>query len=200
MDRKDIITKAEEYVRKLFEVHQNDILVYHNIEHTVKVVEATRQISDYYPLNALEVQSVQVSAWFHDVGYLFVLCNDHEKKSAEVAIDFLEGENADAELIEKVRESILATKIFSTPDSITAKILADADLFNLGTTDFKETNKKMWVELKRCYGKKIPAQEWYESALELLEKHQYHTEYCRNLLQKGKQKNIEFLKDWLNKT
>lgn len=199
MEHKDIISKTEEHVRKLYEAHSNDIFVYHNLEHIEKVVKAANRIGNHYKLSGLEIQAVQIAAWFHDVGYLSFHSNGHELRSAVLAAKFLKRQNADLELIEKVKEAILATEIFSPPTSLIGKIVADADLFNLGTPDFRKTNKKMWVEMKRCYGKKIPAREWYQSALELLEKHQYHTEYCQNLLEKGKQENIDFLKEWLKK-
>lgn len=199
MNHKGIIAKSEKHVRALFEAHPNDIFAYHNIEHTEKVVKAASQIANHYSLNELEWQSLFVSAWFHDVGYLFVLCDGHEEKSVELAADFLDEIDAGQQLIESVREVILATKIFCTPPSLTARILADADLFHLGTPEFKETNKKMWVEMKRCFGENIPADEWQKGALRLLKKHQYHTDYCRNLLDEGKQENIEFLREWFEK-
>ena len=197
MEHKEIIIKAEHHVRELFDTHPNDVFVYHNIELTEMVVKAAAQIADYYQLDELETHSVHISAWFHDVGYLFVLCDGHEEKSAELAATFLEEEGVNEELIKNVRESILATKIFCKPPTLISKILADADLFHLGTPDFKKTNKKIWVEMKRCFGEKIPADEWQKGALKLLEKHKFHTEYCRNLLQKGKQENINFLREWL---
>lgn len=199
MNHKEIIDKAENYVRELFDSHPNDVFAYHNIEHTEKVVKTAAQIAEHYSLSEFEIQSVHISAWFHDVGYLFVLCDGHEEKSADLATSFLEEQGAHHHLIQNVRESILATKIFTKPDSLIAKILADADLFHLGTPEFRKTNKKMWVEMTRCFGEKIPADEWQKSALELLERHQYHTEYCRNLLENGKQENIEFLREWLKK-
>lgn len=199
MKYKNIILKAEAHVRKLYKTHGDDIFAYHNLDHTEKVVQAASQIADHYQLSEEESQAVHIAAWFHDVGYLFVLCDGHEEKSAELATAFLNQENTSLELIKKVSESILATKIFCTPPSLIAKILADADLFHLGTPEFKKTNRKMWEEMKRCFGEKIPADEWQKGALKLLEKHQFHTEYCRKHLQKGKQENIDFLKEWLGR-
>lgn len=199
MDRNEIIKRAEDHVRKLYKTHGNDIFAYHNLDHTEKVVQAASQIADHYQLSEEELQAVYIAAWFHDTGYLFVFCDEHEEKSAELATVFLKQQNASQKLIKNVSESILATKIFCTPPSLIAKILADADLFHLGTPDFKKTNKKMWVEMKRCFGEKIPAEEWYLGALRLLEKHQFHTEYCQKLLQEGKQENIDFLREWLER-
>lgn len=198
MARNEIVDKAETYVRVLYEKYPNDVFTYHNLGHTEQVVKAARQIASYYRLDGQDLRAIQIAAWFHDVGYLFVDCyEDHEVKSAELAATFLENNQEDSVLIEKVRECILATKIFCSPPSLIAKIVADADLFHLGTPDFRKTNKKMWVEIKRCFGEKIPADEWYRKALKLLERHRFQTEYCRELLREGKQENIDYLKKWL---
>lgn len=199
MNYKEIIHKAENHVCELFEAHQNDVFVYHNLEHTKEVVKVAGKIAEHYNLSTQDYYAVLLAAWFHDVGYLFGCDKGHEEKSAEVATLFLEEMKADPMLIENVREGILATKMFCNPPSLIAKILADADLFHLGTPDFKKTNKKVWIEMKRYFGKRIPAYVWQKGSLKLLERHQYHTKYCRELLQEGKQKNIDFLREWFEK-
>lgn len=199
MKKKEIITKAEDYAREVFEAHVNDSFAYHNLEHTQMVVKATEKIAAHYHLDDQDLDAVLLAAWFHDIGYLFVDVHEHEKKSADLATLFLEEENASHVLIQKVRECILSTKIFTQPTSLIGKIVADADLFHLGTAEFKKTNKKMWVEMKRCFGVKIPTKKWFKGALDLLEKHEFHTEYCQNLLEEGKQENIDFLREWIQK-
>lgn len=197
MDRNEIINRAESRVRELYKIHLNETFVYHNLEHTELVVRAAKQISNHYNLRRQDYQAVLVAAWFHDVGYLFGCTADHEEKSAEQATKFLKEQTEDLGLIEKVKECIRATKIFSEPSSLIAKIVSDADLFHLGTPHFLTSNKQILEEMKRCFGKTISADEWHRTSLTILEKHRYHTDYCRNLLQKGKQENIDFLKWWL---
>lgn len=200
MEHNKIIDKAEVCVREIYEKYPREVFTYHNLGHVEQVVKAAGQIASHYQLNDQDFRAVLIAAWFHDVGYLFMDCyDDHEIKSAEFATSFLVDNQEDSILIEKVCECILATKIFCEPTSLISKIVADADLFHLGTIDFRKTNKMMWVEIKRCFGKKIPTDEWYKKALYLLEKHQFHTEYCREHLQEGKQENIDFLKEWLKK-
>lgn len=200
MDRNEIIDMAEAHVREIYEKHPSDVFTYHNLGHVEQVVKAAGQIASHYQLNNQDFRAVQISAWFHDVGYLFVDCyDDHEVKSAEFATSFLVDNQEDSVLIKKVYECILATKIFCDPPSLISKIVADADLFHLGTIDFRKTNQKMWIEIKRCFGKKIPADEWYKKTLKLLEKHRFHTEYCRELLKEGKQENIRYLRERLVK-
>lgn len=187
------------YVRELYKTRQNPTFVYHNLDHTKMVVKAVVQIAGHYRLDEQETMVVQIAAWFHDTGYLFGFFDDHEEKSAELAVSFLEDEKADPVLIKKVRECILGTKIFCRPPSLIAKIVADADLFHLGTPDFPETNKRVLKEMERCSGKKFSTEEWLRGALEMLEKYEFHTDYCQNFLKEGKQRNIKYLREWLEK-
>lgn len=199
MDRNEIISRAKSHVRELYKIHLNETFVYHNLEHTELVVRAAKKISNHYNVFGQNYQAVLVAAWFHDVGYLFGCTADHEEKSAEEATEFLNDQNEAPGLIEKVKECILATKIFSEPPSLIAKIVSDADLFHLGTPHFLTSNNQILEEMKLCFGKTIPADEWHRMSLTILEKHRFHTDYCRKLLQKGKQENIDFLREWLKK-
>lgn len=199
MNRNEFVKKAELYVRGLYKTHASPVLVYHNLDHTKMVVKAALQIGGHYRLNEQENTAVLIAAWFHDTGYLFGCVDEHEEKSAELAASFLEGEKADPVLIKKVRECILGTKIFCCPSSLIAKIVADADLFHLGTSDFPKTNKRVLKEMKLCSGKEYSTEEWLRGALELLEKYEFHTDYCRNFLKEGKLKNIKYLRERLEK-
>lgn len=199
MDQNEIIDKAESHVRKLYDTLANENFVYHNLEHVELVVKAARQISEHYNLHGQNYRAVLVAAWFHDVGYLFGCTDDHEEKSVKKAAEFLQEQNADSALKEKVKECIDATKIFSEPSSLIAQIVSDADLFHLGTPHFLTSNKQILEEIKLCLGKTITAWEWQQKSLNILEKHRYHTDYCQNLLQQGKEKNIELLKRMVEK-
>jgi predicted metal-dependent HD superfamily phosphohydrolase len=198
MNCNEIVKKAERHIRELYQEHLRPEFVYHNLEHVERVVKLSGQIADHYTLERMEVESVFVAAWFHDTGYLFS-SNEHEEKSAKLAVSFLKQEKADNGLVKKVKECILATKIFKKSASLSAEIVSDADLFHLGTTDFWDTNKRMKEEMELRFGKEIPSWQWNEGALRLLIRHRFETDYCQALLQEGKQKNIDLLREWLMK-
>lgn len=182
--------KTAEYVRGLYKAQAGENLVYHTISHTEGVVKAAEQIADHYQLNELDYLAVCIAAWFHDTGYLFGLPEEHEQKGAELAADFLEKAQADPELIEKVRQCVLATKLTCRPASLIEKIIADADLFHFGTDGFRESNKSMRREMELRSGKEIPGEQWRKSTLIMLKRHEFRTDYARALLQKGKLENI----------
>lgn len=197
MDQSELVRKAEIYVRQLYDENLRPVFVYHNLEHIENMVKAATKIADHYPLKEEDQAAVHIAAWFHDSGYLFVK-KEHEEKSAELAELYLIEEKVDQTLIEKVRECILATKIFSVPTSPIAKIVADADLFHLGTNEFWRNNLKMREEMELRFSKKISAVRWQKGTLKLMEQHHFHTDYCQNFLQKGKEENIRLLRMRLN--
>jgi predicted metal-dependent HD superfamily phosphohydrolase len=194
MDYKSIQEEAQQYVRSYFNAHLNEKLIYHNRYHTEKVVEAATTIARHYRLGERDLFIVTVAAWFHDIGYLKGGGTDHEQKGAVMADAFLAGTGVDAATIDAVKKCILATKLPQSPSNLLEDIVCDADLFHLGTDEFSERNKLMRKEAEAVQGKKIAKDDWRRSTIRLLESHQYHTEYCRSLLDEKKRENLAKLK------
>ncbi len=65
-----LLPDVEEYVTVLFTREWPDSLVYHNIDHTLRVVKNAELIGTHENLNEEEMDIVKIAAWFHDVGYL----------------------------------------------------------------------------------------------------------------------------------
>lgn len=59
------------YVSAVFYKYIKPELVYHNLEHTIRVVERTLEIVNYYKLGATERFILLAASWFHDTGHLF---------------------------------------------------------------------------------------------------------------------------------
>ena len=76
------------------------------------------------------------------------------------------------------------------PDTLVEKIICDADLFNLGTDDFREKNKLLKKEKEALGNMKIDGITWRASTISMLNNHQYHTDYCQLLLNKTKAENV----------
>lgn len=112
-----------------------------------------------------------------------------------MAAAFLTGTGVDAGAIQSVKGCILATQIPQKPTNLLEDIVCDADLFHLGTDRFSERNKLMRKEGEAFKGKKIDKDEWRRSTIRLLESHQYHTDYCRLLLNEKKQENLDKLRE-----
>jgi predicted metal-dependent HD superfamily phosphohydrolase len=197
MDYHNIYKKVESFVRELYEKNQTGNLLFHTLEHTENVVDYVKEIAAQSQLTDREQFILYTAAWFHDTGHLFTEPSRHEMRSVELMKDFLSRHIQDEQTIREIGDAILSTKMPRNPEGLLQEILCDADTYHLGTKKFKTTNKllKKEYELRRV---PEPTDGWNRSALSFLESHRYFTEYCRNLLNEGKQKNINRLRKKLN--
>ena len=189
----NLYKKAAQHVTGIFEEYSHPNLVYHNLEHTQKVVERTQEIAAHYQLKEQDMLTVYIASWFHDVGHLFTDLANHEKKSIEMMKDFMNKESANEGVIGAIESCITATRIPHEPTNLLEEILCDADTYHFGTKEFKKTNKR----IKREYElRKFTAvtMDWEKNTVELLEKHHFFTTYCQALLSEGKERNIESAK------
>ncbi len=76
---------------------------------------------------------------------------------------------------------IAATKIPQRPKNILEKIVADADLFYLGTPDYKQYSEKLYKELKH-FDPSINDEKWLKIQVNFLSSHSYHTKYGKEVL------------------
>lgn len=193
-----ITEQAEIYVRNYFTAHYKPEFVYHNLKHTEYVASHAKEIANHFQLNEKDYFVVIVSAWFHDTGY-FTAPENHEQESARLAKNFLLEKEVSEEEISAIESAILATKMPQQPKNILEEIVCDADLYNLGTDDFPETDKKIRKEREVLISKHIGKTAWTRSCTNLLSKHQYHTDYCRLQLNDTKEKNLKKLQEKLEK-
>lgn len=193
MDHHNIYKKVENFVTELYEKNQTDSLVFHNLSHTEKVVERAKEIGQQYQLSEKDQFILYSAAWFHDAGHLFVDPSQHEIKSAELMRDFLSRYVEDDEVLREIGDCILATRMPRNPDTTLQQIICDADTYHLGTKEFRTTNKqvKKEYELRKI---QVPPGGWKKSSFNFIENHVFYTDYCKNLLDKGKQDNIERLR------
>ena len=88
----------------------------------------------------------------------------------------------------------MATKIPQTPTNQLERIIADADLEYLGTDDFVRQGNALYEELLH-FNPSLSEQAWNELQLTFLEKHDYHTDYCKKYREPKKKENIESVKE-----
>lgn len=181
------------YVKEFFNRQGKPELLYHNIQHTEDVVAAAYKIGNHYLLEAADFFVIITAAWFHDTGYYINLLQ-HEVSGAELAAAYLAEQDVSAEVIAQVQGCILATRMPQSPKNELEAMVCDADLFHLGTADFKEKNKCMRNEFSQLKGIPISKQQWRLSTLVFLEGHHYHTDYVKMLLEDKKNEHILAIK------
>lgn len=198
MNYQKLFVDTEEFVSSMFDSYARKGLIYHNITHTKYVVKKATQIAAHYDLSEEETFILNLSAWFHDVGYLFGTAQGHEERSVESMKEFAESKQISQTVIDKAADCIMATKYEVDPNSLLEEILVDADSYNLATKRFKKSNKYVFKEINAA-GKEVSELEFLQKALVMFEKHQYHTKYAQELLRDSKLKNMKKLKSKIAK-
>lgn len=192
MNYKALADKIESYVRQHFQEKSKPELYYHNLQHTEDVVTAVMQIGNHYQLDDKDFFAVTAAAWLHDIGYLQTREN-HEEISRTEARKVLSGLQVSGPVLQKSEQCILATRMPQQPHNLLEEIICDADLFHLGLDTFPESNKRLRKEFNAVHQTEISKPQWRSQSIAFLQSNQYHTDYCRLLLNPGKEKNIQQL-------
>lgn len=188
-----IIDSAKNEVKELLEKKLDARFVFHNLLHTRQVAEAAEAIATFYRFDEEEIFILLLAAWFHDTGFITGRIEGHETESMKIAQSFLLKRNVAPTIISKVLLCIKATKMPQHPVSGIDKVLCDADLFHLGSNNFKERTELLRREFQDYYNTEITEKEWNLRNIEFLNSHHYFTGYCQQMLEPVKQRWIKSL-------
>lgn len=185
-----LVSKVQAYCKELFTEKLSESFVYHNYEHTERVVDAARIIGRESELSDEELQLVTIAAWFHDVGYTEG-CTNHEETSVEIAEPFLKNEGLSQKQIEVITNCILATRMPQAPKTLMEEVLCDADMHHLACTDYRKMSDRMHREIELIKDKQISDEEWNQMNCSFFKDHEYFTEFGKKHLQPIKDENLK---------
>jgi uncharacterized protein len=190
---KSSYTLAIEYALAQLEQKLPDFLTYHSYFHTVQeVLPAARLLAQECGLPDEDIRLLEIAAVYHDIGYLTDI-QEHERAGVKVAQEVLPGFGIDSAEVEAITSMILATRLPAQPANLLEQILADADLFVLGSEHFFKRSEDLRRELG-ARGQAHSLQEWYQIQLAFMEEHAYFTPAGARLCSSGKRRNIQELK------
>lgn len=198
MNYQQLFVDTEEYVVNMFDQHRIEHLCYHNLSHTKYVVKRATEIAAHYELSEEDTFIILLSAWFHDVGYLFGDSAGHEERSVDKMKEYAAAKNLSEEVVERASTCILATSMQARPQNLLEEILKDADSYNLGTKRFKKSNRNVCEE-GRAAGNEIEDADFYKKTIAMMEGHKFYTSYAQEALTDSKSKNMKKLQSKLNK-
>lgn len=110
----NILQKAENFIFQLFKDNLSSDYIYHNFNHTLRVVDSVRQLIKGEKVSEEDAEILEIAAWFHDAGYING-GERHEEKGAQIAEDFLKENGFPDDKISKVKALIIATEIKRSP-------------------------------------------------------------------------------------
>ena len=187
-----IIHKAENYVKEKFKKLSPD-LKYHSEAHTFAVKEACLLISNEMKVSKEESEILQISALFHDIGFLEVY-QGHERVSKTYAQAFLKKHNYPEKKLQAVLQCIDATVQDRTPQNKLEKIIKDADMVHLSAKDYMESIESLRFEWATFLDKHFNEYTWANMNYDFLKNHEFYTSAAKELFSKGKESNKKRLK------
>ncbi|TXK71104.1 Pycsar system effector family protein [Mesonia sp. HuA40] len=187
---KDLIAQTETFVFDLFATKLPNTFVYHNFNHTKRVVKSTKELIENSEIHVKEHQPLILAAWLHDTGYTQTY-KQHEDESIKIAREFLTKVKADPDLIESVCHYIEQTKSHLEPKKLGDKIIKDADYSHLAKDYFEDISELLRQELKLLNIKNCSPTEWIAENIELFTmKHQFYTPYAVKNWKIQKEENL----------
>ena len=188
--KNDVAESAEGFVRKLFTDHLKPEFTFHNIHHTLNVVNAALQLCDSERCNDAEKEIVALAAYFHDTGFTR-LYDCHEDESVHIALRYLNEKGYSQNNLEQTIKCIRATKLGAEACHITEMILQDADMAHLASDNYFSMLTDLRREVESLQYKNYNDKEWLEQNLNFLLQHSYKTYSGKMLWNEQKKKNIE---------
>jgi len=189
----EIVQDVENYVVDLLTHKLSPDFLYHNLRHTQRVVNSTKELIEHYELDIKAAEELELAAWFHDTGYTKGFEN-HEESSCDISETFLKKHGFDEKRINAISKLIMATKRFYEPKTLKEEIIRDADGSHLGRKSYVETSEILREELSRLGIGEYSSEEWRAMNIEMFRtEHRFYTDYALENWQPRKDKNLRKL-------
>ena len=199
IDQEGVINlKLRERIHKDFSEKLDQKYLYHNLEHTKRVIKSAIKIGASYDLSDDQWKVLLTACLLHDFGFIKSHIN-HEETGAEIAGSILTEYGYNQDQIKSVKSLILVTEAIAIPNNKLESIIRDSDLEYLGSNDFEKISEKLKDEWIVC-DVVSSEEEFYKLQLDFLINHQFHTEYMRKKGKKLKNKNIRYAHQMVKKS
>lgn len=183
--RKTIVYRAGRYVTRLLIQELPTGRVFHNLHHTINVMQGVLKIGQAEQLPGGEMELALLAAWFHDTGHVRTYVG-HEVVSMEIARKWLTKQEYSEERIKQVMRLIEVTTMPQDPKTRLEAVICDADLYHLSFHTYDHYQEMLREEWRRELGIVVSDEEWDRSNQEFLETHRYFTNFGKRELEPRK--------------
>lgn len=187
-----LLNKVKLFVEDRLKNRLSQKMYFHNLEHTLLVVEGVQVIGGEAGLSKADHLVVVLAAFLHDLGYTEKYIG-HEEASAAIAAEFLLANGFSQERTELVSGCIMATRFPQYPKNELEMVICDADFYHFSLNDYQNYADRLKAEWEENLGLIYTDAAWDTLNLEMLRRHEYFTAYGRKTLQEKKMLNIEKL-------
>lgn len=191
----NIVQKAENHVFGLFKDKLSPDYIYHNFNHTLRVVNNVRTIALAEGVNEEDTEILLLAAWFHDAAYIEGP-TDHELRSGVMAVEYLTANGYPADKAARVASLIKVTKLGINPETRDEMIMRDADCSHFSDLNYCDLSQLLREEWKITQGKEFSDLEWaLINRNVLIHEHRFYSDYGKEKLQPLKEANIARLQN-----
>jgi uncharacterized protein len=184
--------KMRRYVFEKLAAELDPRLYYHGVHHTRDyVLPAVEHLAYLENIKGEQLILLLSAAVLHDIGYIKQYENN-EVIGTSIVSELLPMFSYTPKQIEAINTIILATALPQKANTLSEKIMCDADLSHFGADNFFILSNNLWRELIE-FGYKISKEQWNESTFRFLNTHIYWTETASIEWDKRKKDNIENL-------
>ena len=169
---KSLLLEVEAYAANFITEQVPDQYAYHDVQHTINVVAAVKEIGEEINLSDREMDILVLAAWFHDMGYDKGSLN-HEERSARYAEEYLSRTSFPEQDLEQIKGCIMATCMPHNPATLLQKVICDADLSHLGKKIYWDRCSRVRQELTLSKNIMMNEQECVDFELDFITKHRY---------------------------
>ena len=193
MEQPDIITKAEDFVRYIFEQKiPSNIYIYHNWVHTCQVRDEVLVLARKEGITNGDLEILNLATLFHDSGFSEAYVG-HEDYSISIAREFLTEANYPPEKIKIIEGLINATKVDVKPKTELEKLLKDADTSSLGRSHFHIYTNSLRKELNSLQNANLSKKDWAKANLRFLDEHEFFSDIAKEKYNAVKEENRKLL-------
>ena len=174
-----------------FDQDLNPAYEYHNLRHTLDVIECSQNIGRAEGCDEHELAILSVAALFHDSGFLYQRKN-HEEYSIKIFLEAARNSLLSKRETDLICGCIKATRMPQKTSNKLEEILCDADLDYLGRDDFKIIGTALYREMVYC-GEISSNEEWNQLQINFLSSFSFFTAYSLDKRYPILQKNLSEL-------
>ena len=178
-------SKMKEFVLSLLQNKLNQFYYFHNIAHTLYVLDRAVEIAGYENCTEAEIDLITAAALWHDAGFINIY-DGHEEEGCKLVQKYLPDFGYADAAIKTICGIIRATKIPQSPQNKLEQIMADADLEYLGTANAASIANELYKE-RKYLNLLITADQWNQMQIYFLQKHHYFTTFCKENKEHNKQ-------------
>jgi hypothetical protein len=171
----------------------DDRLFFHNLSHTVRLLELTHQMSAHYNLDEKNHFILCSAAWLYDLEMINSGTPDREINNTAFTEDFLKKLSVDEGTIREISECLLCNKPDPLPVNLNEEIFCDALHNYFGSENFLHYHNLLRREKEVFSGKKFSGNEWRSLTISLLNHYDYRTDYCQTRLNNQKAENLKLI-------